>query len=358
MIDRNRLLETLLQLVRLPSLSGHEEQVAHALMARLSALGLTPERDAAGNVFAEMPGSGEPLILTAHMDTVAPCAAIHPLVAGGEIRSDGTSVLGADDKAGIAAILEAVTALREEGLPHRPLGLLFTVREEVGLEGAQAWDIRRFPAPLAVGLDAGGPQGTIVVSAPAQDSLQAEIHGRAAHAGVSPELGINAIRVAAEAILAMPLGRVDAETTANIGIISGGLATNIVPDLVTLRGEARSRNGDKLTAQTARMVAALEQASAAHGATATVHVKRKYEAFSLPESAPVVQLVSRAMRSLNITPLLVPTGGGSDANVFNRAGLPTVQISAGMAEVHTTHEHVSLGEIVSAAQIVLACATL
>jgi tripeptide aminopeptidase len=355
MIDADRLLGTFLDLVRIDSPSGREERVAEDLAMRLGGLGLSPERDEAGNLFATVAGEGEPLLLTAHMDTVSPGENVRPVVRDGVVYSDGTTVLGADDKSGVAIILEVLEALGAAGAAHRPLDILFTVREETGLQGAKAFDRGRLRARLGVGLDAHGEQGTIVVQAPAQNALRVAVHGRMAHAGVNPQDGINAIRVAAEAIAAMPLGRIDAETTANIGLISGGTATNIVPDLVTLRGEARSRREESLEAQTRRMVAALEERAAAHGARAEVDVRRAYSAYTLTEGDEVVRLVGDAMRSVGVEPLLLPSGGGSDANVLNAEGVQTVQISTGMEAVHTCDEHIAVADMVQAAEIVWAC---
>ena len=355
MIVADRLLATFLDLVRISSPSGQEGAVAQALMDRLRALGLASQRDEAGNVWAMLDGQGEPLLLTAHMDTVSPGENVRPVVRDGVVYSDGTTVLGADDKSGVAIILEVLEALREAGAAHRPLDVLFTVAEETGLQGAKAFDTGRLRARLGVGLDAHGEQGTIVVQAPAQNAIHVRVHGRMAHAGVNPQDGINAIRVAAEAIAAMPLGRIDEETTANIGVISGGTATNIVPDLVSLRGEARSRQEAKLDQQTRRMVAALEERAAAHGATAEIDVRRAYSAFTLTEDDAVVGLVSDAMRTVGVEPLLLPSGGGSDANVLNAGGVPTVQISTGMEAVHTCDEHIAVADMAQAAEIVGAC---
>ncbi|MHB1354937.1 MAG: M20/M25/M40 family metallo-hydrolase [Anaerolineae bacterium] len=358
MINDTRLLETFLELVRISSPSGQETPVARVIAAHLQRLGIASSTDAAGNLLAAVTGQGDPLLLTAHMDTVTPCASVHPVVREGIIYSDGTTILGADDKSGVAAILELLEALAERHLPHRPLELAFTVREEVGLCGAKALDVSRLDSKMAIGLDAGGTIGTIVCSAPSQDSLSVMVHGRAAHAGVSPEKGINAIRIAAEAIVAMPLGRIDAETTANIGIIQGGAATNIIPDLVTLKGEARSRVSEKLDQQTARMVDALQRAAQAGGATVEITVQREYSAYTYNENSPIVELVSRGMRSLDIEPLLMPTGGGSDANILNAAGIATVEISTGMSNVHTVHEQIALADISAAARVLVACVTL
>lgn len=358
MINDARLLDTFLELVRISSPSGQETPVANAIAVRLQRLGIASSTDAAGNLFATVAGQGEPLLLTAHMDTVTPCESVRPVISEGIIYSDGTSILGADDKSGIAAILELLEVLVERRLAHRSLELAFTVQEEVGLCGAKALDISRLRAKMAIGLDAGGTSGTIVCSAPSQDSLGARIHGLAAHAGVSPEKGINAIRVAAEAIVAMPLGRIDAETTANIGIIQGGAATNIVPDLVTLKGEARSRANDKLEQQTARMVAALQHAAETSGATVEINVQREYSAYTFSDDSPIIKLVSQGMRSLGIEPLLMPTGGGSDANILNASGIATVEITTGMSNVHTVHEQVALADINAATRVLVACVTL
>ena len=355
MIDETRLLNLFLDLARISSPSGAEGPVAEAIAAELRGFGLAVERDEAGNLLTRLDGEGEPLLLTAHMDTVGPCENVTPVVRDGVVYSDGTTILGADDKAGVAVMLEVLRVLSGSADGHRPVEALFTVREEVGLEGAKAFDTSRLRARMGIGLDAGGEQGTLVVSAPSQNSLQAAVHGRMAHAGASPELGINAIRVAAEAIAAMPLGRIDEETTANIGVISGGTATNIVPDLVTIRGEARSRCEAKLQAQTDAMVRALEERAAAHGARADVQVTRQYDPYRFDEGDPVIALVTGAMRSVGVEPIMVPTGGGSDANVFNSAGIATVQVSCGMAEVHTCNEHVKVADMVSTARVVLAC---
>ncbi|OGO04754.1 MAG: peptidase M20, partial [Chloroflexi bacterium RBG_13_56_8] len=248
-----------------------------------------------------------------------------------------------------------LTLLKEQNLPHKPLEVLFTTREETGLEGAKALDLSRLRAKTGIGLDSGGDQGTIIASAPAQNSLDATVYGRMAHAGANPEEGINAIRVAAEAIVQMPLGRIDHETTANIGVIEGGSATNIVPEMVTLRGEARSRNEAKLQAQTLAMTEALERSAEAHGARCEIEVRRMYDAYNYDESTPVIRMVSGAMRSVGIEPLLLPTGGGSDANVFNAGGMQVVQISGGMKKPHTREEYVALEDMLTATRVMLAC---
>jgi len=224
----------------------------------------------------------------------------------------------------------------------------------VGAKGLNKTDLQ---ARVGISLDTGGPQGTIVVSAPTQDSLLAVIRGKAAHAGSAPEKGINAILVAAEALCKMPLGRIDPETTANIGIIKGGTARNVVPDRVEMLGEARSRQLGKLEEQTAQMIDALEGAADRHGATAEIQVERAYDGYALDESDEVVRGLANACRVVGVEPTFVPSGGGSDANIYNANGMKVVNLSVGMDDVHTTEEHVAVADMAATAEIVLSFVT-
>ena len=362
MINRDRLISTFLELVRIDSPSGHEEAIGHNLMARLKALGLAVTQDAAGSLIARLDGEGEgrddaPLLLSAHMDTVGTDTGIRPIVKDGVIRSDGTTILGADDKSGVAVILEVLQVLHDDGLAHPPLEVVFTVGEEQGLVGAKALDLGQLCAREGIVLDSGGAIGTVIVRAPYQDKLFVTVHGRAAHAGAEPERGINAIRVAAEAIAAMPLGRIDEETTANVGLIRGGVATNIVPDEVELHCEARSRDEAKLIAQMQAMCAALDEAAARHGATVDLQQERSYNGFSLSLDTPIVKRAVAAVEALDIEPLLLPSGGGSDANILNGGGIVTINLSTGMAEVHTVNENIAIEDMAQSAELLLRVVT-
>jgi len=356
LINEDRLVNTFLELVRIDSPSGQEEAIARDLMARLKALGLAVTQDATGNLIARLEGRGKrkddpPLLLSAHMDTVGTDTGIQPVVEDGIIHSDGTTILGADDKSGVAVILEVLGALAEEGTAHSPLEVAITVSEEVGLLGAKALDMGQLCAREGIVFDTGGPIGTVVVSTPYQDKLFATVHGRAAHAGAEPERGINAILVAAEAIAAMPLGRIDEETTANVGVIRGGVATNIVPDRVELHCEARSRDEAKLVAQTQAMCAALEASAARHEARVDLRQQRSYNGFKLSAETPIVKRAVAAIEALDLTPLLVPSGGGSDANVFAAGGVTTINLSTGMAEVHTANEQIAVEDLIHSAEV-------
>jgi tripeptide aminopeptidase len=370
MINRDRLKGLLLDLVRISSPSRREHEVAERLSKELAALGAEVSVDEAGakvggttgNVIARIPGTAPgapPLLLSAHMDTVLPCENIRPVVEGDIVRTDRTTVLGGDDKAGCAIIIEAVRSLQERGVPHGDLEVAFTICEEVGLLGAKHLDVSTLRARSGLVLDADGV-GELITHGPAQNGMVFHVLGLEAHAGVAPEAGISAIRVAAEAIAAMRLGRIDAETTANLGVIEGGLATNIIPSRVTVRGEARSRDLAKLEAQTTHMRACFEEAARRHEvrvgdrvqrAGVEADIKRSYEAMNLPLDARIVRLVREASRRLGRPFVARATGGGCDANVLNGRGLEVANLGTGMREIHTVNEWLDLREVQVAAEV-------
>jgi len=352
MINHDRLLATFLDLVRVDNPSGGEATIAAHIRGLLEAIGLAVEEDAVHNLLARVPGEGEPLLLNAHMDSVAPCRGVRPLVADGVVRSSGDTVLGADDLAGVAAIIEGVRSTLERGGPHRAAELLLTVQEEVGLAGAAAFDTGKLQARAGVTLDSGGDFGGITIAAPSQDSLYAIVIGRAAHAGVAPERGINAIMMAAQALAAMPLGRIDAETTANIGIIRGGDATNIVPERVELWGEARSHDQEKLSDQVGAMVAALEAAASAAGGSVKVEITHKYDAYRLAEDLPIIKQIAAALRAIGYEPKFQISGGGSDVNILAQRGLQIANVSVGYREIHSTGEYIAVADLERSAELV------
>ncbi len=351
MINEERLVRCFLDLVAIDSPSGEEEAIGMELMLRFAGLGGEVVRDEHGNVIARWPnGHGDWLLLSAHMDTVGQDRGIKPQIRDGVIYSDGTTILGSDDKSGVAVILETIRSLCEDQRVYPKLEVVISVGEEVSLRGAREVDKSKLRARHGYVLDSGGEIGTMLVSAPSQDSLWVTIHGKKAHAGSEPERGINAIRVAAEAIAAMPLGRIDPETTANIGVINGGLATNIIPDEVKIRGEARSRQLSKLEAQTREMVGAFEAAASRHGAQAEIKVVRSYDAYHHPADEPTLVTAIQAAERLGFRSRTVGSGGGSDANIYNAAGITCVVLSTGMSSVHTPQEHIAISDLVNSAR--------
>ena len=361
--SRADLLELFLRLVRIPSPSGRERAVADFVLAQLRAAGLEPQEgepvgapgEAAGPIHVVLPGrgGGTPILLCAHLDTVAVEGVVTPVVDGEVVRTDGSSILGADDKTAVAVMLAALTDLAAAPPPAR-VEVLFTPGEEVGLLGAKAFELSRSSAAAGFVLDSSGPVGAVVVSAPAQKTVAAEFTGRAAHAGIEPERGRSAILAAARAIAGMRLGRIDEVTTANVGVIEGGVATNIVPERCWVRGEARSREPARLTAQIASMLDAISLAAAETDVDVTTSVTEEYRAFSLSERSLPAAMAAEALRSLGISPTFIGAGGGSDANVLNDRGLPTVNLSAGYEQVHTANEFMPLERLEQAYRLVLA----
>lgn len=364
MINEERLVSVFMELVRVDSESGHEGRMAEKLKQILSGMGMEVVIDGAaqktgtetGNLIAKMSGNvpGPTLAFCAHMDTMAPGKGIKPVLEEGIIRSAGDTVLGADDKAGIAAIIEAATLLRERNLPHGDLELVFTVCEETGLSGAKNLDFKLLSAAMGFVLDCDGPPGTIVNRGPSQDKIKAVVQGVAAHAGINPEEGINAIQVASRAVAAMQLGRIDEETTANIGLVSGGVAINVVPDRVTLQGETRSLQEEKRVRQTRHMCDMLEKAARESGARVQLDVETIYPAMDVPADSGVVKLAARAAQKMGLAPIVRGTGGGSDTHLFNDHGIPAVNLGIAMQKVHTTDEFIRVKDLSTVAAYVLA----
>lgn len=354
--DESRALATFLDLVKIDSPSGEEAAIGECLVTELRAVGVEAERDSTGNVVGRRAGRGRlagapPILLSGHMDTVQPGVGIQPLVEGGVVRTNGSTILGADDKAGLAAILEALRVTQKSDC--RPVEVAFTVQEETGLTGAKGLDLERFAARQAVVLDSNAPVGSIVNQAPAADRLHVVVHGKAAHAGVSPELGVSAIQAAARALAEMRLGRIDAETTANIGVIHGGTADNIIPEHVELTGGARSRNAAKLDAQIEHMRSRFEHAAAEMGASAEVAVTRSYGAIDVPADAPLIRTLEAAIRRAGLEPHLLPTGGGSDANILNDKGIEAVNLGVGYRDMHSTAESIAVADIARVADVTI-----
>ncbi len=364
MVNADRLLQEFIELAKVYSPSGREGRMAAVLKDKLVQLGLEVIEDDAGplagsdtgNIIARMPPGthgGRVIMFCAHMDTVEPAEGVEPVVEGGIVRSRGNTVLGADDKAGIAAILEALRVVKENSIEHGGIEVVFTVHEEGGLLGAKNLDFSLLRAKAGFVLDSDGQPGTIVTMAPSQDKIEAIVFGKSAHAGLNPEEGINAIQAASAAIARMKLGRIDYETTSNIGVISGGKATNIVPDKVVIQGEARSHDENKLRAQTEHMCRCLREAAAEYGGRVEVMVENQYRSFHLKEDSLPVKIAAGAAARLGFTPSIVKTGGGSDANIFNERGIPSVVLGIGMKKVHTTQEYISLEDLTADARYIV-----
>ncbi len=366
MIDTQRLVHEFLELVQIDSETKNERLIADVLASKFKLHGLEVVEDdsasrsghGAGNLIALLPATegvdAPKLFFTCHMDTVVPGRGIKPIVhEDGWITSSGDTILGADDKAGVAALLELIRVLREQEIPHGQIQFVITAGEESGLMGARAMDASLLDADLGFAVDSNGQIGEIAVSAPAQARISMEIHGKSAHAGVNPEDGISAIQVAGKAISRMKLGRIDPDTTANIGSFSGGGATNVVTDFAKLYAEARSTVQEKVEAQIASMKEALESACAEFGAKSVFESVIVYPSFNHTDDAEVVRLAKKAAARLGLSGRTFQSGGGSDANVFNGFGVPTVNLSVGYENIHTTDEKIKVEDLSKLADFIV-----
>lgn len=359
-ISEERVLDRFLHLVQIDSVSFQEAPITRVLEQALHGLGFSVVNDgtglSTGNLIAHLAGncqSSTPIAFNAHMDTVEPGRGIQPVVKDRVVWSSGDTILAADCKASIAAILEGVMVSLEAGSPRPDLELIFTYGEERGHAGAKGLNVSTLGSRMCFTLDAEAAVGTIITSAPAYYSMKASFKGRAAHSGIAPEEGIDALVAASRAIARMPLGRIDEQTTANIGLIRGGSARNTVPALVELEGEARSRDDARLATQVDAMTRAMREEASRAGVTLDLQFKMEYNAFNIAPDAPPVVMACKALERLGLPVTLGTTGGGSDANDLNNRGLPTVVLGTGMAKAHTVEEHIAVADLVSLSQVVV-----
>ncbi|MET0260170.1 MAG: M20/M25/M40 family metallo-hydrolase [Gaiellaceae bacterium] len=359
-------LATFVELAALPSPPGEERAVADRVLDYLAALGLEADEDDAGakvgstmgNVYCRLEptgGAGEPLFFCAHLDTVLPEAAIEPVVGEDEVvRNAAGTILGADDKSAVAAMLEAAARLIEDGLTHPGIELLFTPKEEVGLMGADAFDESRLAARLGYVYDHAGPIGEIILGAPHQQKLDVRFHGRAAHAGMFPEDGRSAIAAAARAIADLRLGRLDEETSANVGRIQGGTARNVVPEWCEFAAEARSHDERKLADLIREMLETVTFAASLEECEVETQVSGVSPGYRFRRDDPPVRIAAAALERVGREPSYIFSGGGADANVFNQRGLQCVNLANGMTDIHTPDERIAVADLHEMVDVTLA----
>ncbi len=363
MINEDRLINRFLKYVKIDSPTKSELKFASFLMKEMEKIGLEVTMDDAGgkvgcnsgNLIGRLKGNtdGETILFSAHMDTVSPGIGIKPIIKDGVIYSDGATILGADDKAGIAAIMEALEVILEKDIPHGDIEVAFTIHEEGGLFGAKNLDYIKLKAKSAFVLDSSKEPGEIIIQGPAQNKINAKFIGKEAHAGVAPENGISAIQMLSEAISNMKLLRIDEVTTANIGIISGGHATNIVPKEAIFKAEARSLNDYKLREQTDHMIKCCEDAANKYGGQVEVEVINSYGAFKVDEEDEVVKKVKVACSNIGLNPKVTSSGGGSDTNVINANGITAVNLGIGERKPHTLEEHIYIKDLENVSKLAL-----
>lgn len=362
MINNSPLTARFLRLVEIDGPSGRERSVADYLKGELARMGVETIEDGAGNSFGGTAGnlvgrkrgtlSNAPSILMcAHMDTIQPTLGIKPVITNGTIATDQSTILGADDRAGVAIILEVLTLLQKENIPHGPIEVVFTVGEEIGMWGAKYLQVSDLTAKMGFVFDSSAAPRNIIIEAPGSILFETRIIGKAAHAAVSPEKGINAIKIASQMIANLQMGRIGETGTVNIGTIQGGKATNIVPDEVFLKGEVRSPNETELQKQIGAIEEQFRQRAQEAGASIEFTTNRKYKGFSLDENSRVVQIAQEAIRTEGLQPKLISYPGGSDANILNEKGIPTVNLGVGFNNVHSPSESIAIENLVLLSKI-------
>jgi tripeptide aminopeptidase len=357
-------LDLFLELAALRSPSGEERDVADRVGAYLRDLGLEVDEDGAGTVVGSTCGNlyarldptaeGVPIFLCAHLDTVPPDGPLEPVVEDGAVRNAGGTILGADDKSAVVAMLEAARRVLAENRPHAGIELLFTPKEEVGLLGAAAFDHTRLRAQVGYVFDQAAPIGEIILGAPYSQALKVRFHGRAAHSGMFPEEGRSAIAAAARAIADLRLGRVDEESTANVGTIQGGTAGNIVPEWCSFDAEARSHDEAKLADLVREMLETFAFAASLGDCEVETSAKKSYRGYRFTRGDLVVRLAADALQRAGYTPSYALSGGAADANVFNERGIPCVNLANGMASIHTSDEHIAVDDLDAMVEVTLA----
>lgn len=362
--QREQLAETFVELCRIESPSGHERACVDRVKAELSAIGLAVQEDGAGpqagadagNLFARIPGRGpESIMLCAHLDTVPPSAPIEPVLVDGAWQNTNPGILGADNKAAVAVLVELARRLiRAPEPPEVGVELLFTVSEENGLHGAKAFDPGRLRSRLGFVLDHASPIGEIVIASPTYHRITAELRGRAAHAGIRPEQGRSAIAAAARAVASMRLGRVDPESTANIGTISGGTAANVVPERCRLQGEVRSLLESRAEELATEIVDHLQVAADGAECDLDLTVQPMFEGYRTRPRAETVLLAERALRACGYEPRQIVTGGGSDANALQAAGFPCANLADGSERNHEPGERISVDALEGLLEVAIA----
>ncbi|MBI5361236.1 MAG: M20/M25/M40 family metallo-hydrolase [Planctomycetes bacterium] len=371
MIDKKRLIGEFIRLACIGSETGDELNIAAYIASQLKSLGVKFTFDNAhkkaggkcGNMIAYAPGSlvAPPILLAAHMDTVKPGIGVKPVIKGDIIKSDGSTILGADDKSGIAVIFETLRVLKEKKLPHRPVEIAFTISEETGVSGSKHLDYVLLKSRMGFALDDSVP-GEFTVSAPAKSVLNIRVHGLEAHAAIAPERGISAIAVAAKAISRLKLGRISADTVANIGAFKAEGAVNIVNPYAEIKMEARSADTNKLDAlikqinetfQKTAMEFSTKSGDKRITARCELKEERLYDSFTVKNSSPVCELAAKACEDLGMKCRFKNGLGGTDANHFNKHGIETILLGTGMHNPHARTEYLCIPEMLRSAELAI-----
>lgn len=363
MINTERMINNFLTYIQIDSESQNEKAICDYVSQQMKDLGFSVQIDNAGekinsngyNICIKQPGdiNKDAILLSAHLDTVIPGQGIKPIIEGDLIKTDGSTILGGDDKAGVAIIVECLQVIKEKQLSSRPIEAVFSICEEIGLKGAKEFDTDVLTAKEGIVIDAGGAIGLIDIEGPAQNMINVDIYGKSAYTEVDPDVGISAIQIAAHALEHMKLHPADDRTTVNFGVIHGGVAANIIADHVHLVGEIHSLDVMELVNQTEHIKTIFEAAASDLGGSVNFNIERTYNAFSVDENSKLVRDLKQAFIDNGFQPKCVPYGGGSDTNIYSEKGIVCINLSCGMSLAHTTNESIKKSDIEACAKSLL-----
>ncbi len=362
MISTKKITDTFLELVNIDGKSGNEKDVAAYIKKRMEDLNISVIEDNAGESFGGNSGNlicfyegelkdVEPILLSAHMDSIEPTKNIKPIIEDGIIRSDGTTILAADDRVGVTAVIEAITAIIENKISTGPIYLVFTVAEEIGMFGSKSLSKDSVPVEVGFILDSSAKPGDIITSAPSSHMIEITVIGKAAHAAVQPESGVDAIKIASEAISKLESGRISETCTINFGVINGGRAINIVADEVIIKADVRSIKKDESDFWLEKINSVFNETAEKYNGSCNISITEKYSSFNLPDENKVVAIASKAIENIGLKPNCIKYPGGSDANILNSIGIPSVNFGLGYRNVHSKQEYVSIENLVISAKI-------
>jgi tripeptide aminopeptidase len=360
MINKDRVVESFLELVSVNGESGNEQQISNYIQKKLNHLGISYSIDNAGdsfggnagNITAQIPGANIPgIVFSSHMDSIEPTEGIKTKIEDGKIKTDGKTILAADDRAGIAIILEVLQTVKENDLEHPPLTIIFTVAEEIGMYGSKNISIKELNASCGFVFDSSADPGNLIQIAPSKIQLKIKVIGKASHAAVSPEKGINAITIACNSLSKIKTGKFDDGSTLNFGSIKGGKAINIIPGLVEIDAELRGFDNEYLTSKIDEIKQVFINEAEKLGGSIRIDIDEKYRAFALDEESAPIKIVKNAIEKTDLSPKLLKYSGGSDANVFNANGLPSVNLGMGFKNCHSVNEFILVDDLTKSCEI-------
>lgn len=362
MISTKKVLDTFLSLVKIDGASGNEKDVAAFIKKRLTELNISVSEDNAGETFGGNSGNlicyypgivkdATPILIAAHMDSVEPTKNIKPIIDDGIIKSDGSTILAADDRVGVTAILESLSEIVENNITTGPIYIVFTVAEEIGMYGSKFLKRESLPVELGFVFDSSAKPGDIITIAPSSHYMEIKVIGKAAHAAVQPENGINAIKMASEAITQLENGRVSETCTINFGVINGGKAINVVPSEVIIQADVRSIKEEESKFWREKISTVFNETAEEYKGKCEINIVEKYKSFNLDSDNNVVKIASKGIEDIGLQPNNIQYPGGSDANIINSIGIPCVNLGLGYRNVHSTREYISIENLVKSVEL-------